>query len=76
MVVTVFVENVLQHTKSAPVVRLEASARRECSRHGTDEVSGLAIIAALCRTGGTAPTASGKTVWAVIGPRKPALRAR
>lgn len=84
LVVTVFVENVLQHTDSSPVVRLEASddavtvavedgssapaARRECSSRGGDEVSGLAIVAALCRSWGTAPTSSGKTVWAVIGP--------
>lgn len=84
LVVTVFVENVLQHTQSAPVVRLEASgdaitiavedgssapaARRERSARGGDEVSGLAIVAALCRRWGTAPTSSGKTVWAVIGP--------
>jgi len=84
LVVTVFVENVLQHTDSAPFLRLEISgdvvtvavedgssapaARRERSRRGGDEVSGLAIVAALCRSWGTAPTPSGKTVWAVLGP--------
>jgi hypothetical protein len=84
LVVTVFVENVLQHTHSAPVIRLEVSedvvtvavedgssapaARRERSKRGGDEVSGLAIVAALCRIWGSAPTSSGKTVWAVIGP--------
>jgi hypothetical protein len=30
-------------------------------------VSGLAIVAALCRTWGATPTSSGKTVWALIG---------
>jgi hypothetical protein len=84
LIVTVFVENVLQHTDSAPVIRLEHSgqlvtvavedgssvpaARRERSQLGGDEVSGLAIVAALCRNWGNAPTSSGKTVWAVIGP--------
>ncbi len=84
LVVTVFVENVLEHTDSAPAIRLESysdlvtvavddgssvpPARRERSDCGGDEVSGLAIVAALCRSWGTAPTSSGKTVWAVIGP--------
>ena len=84
LVVTVFVENVLQHTQSAPAVRLESNgttvtvavadesstpaARREWSERGGDEVSGLAIVAALCRAWGSSPTSSGKTVWAVIGP--------
>jgi hypothetical protein len=83
LVVTVFVENVLQHTQSEPVVRLEAcrggvtiavadgsstpAARRERSKRGGDEVSGLAIVASLCRSWGSAPTSTGKTVWAVIG---------
>jgi hypothetical protein len=83
VIVTALVENVLQHTQSAPGVRLEfdgsavtvavedashASAGvRE--RPGRDEVpSGLRIIAALCRAWGNSPTPSGKTVWAVIGP--------
>ena len=77
------VENVLQHTESAPGVRLEfdgstitvavedashtSAGLRE--RPGPDEVpSGLRIIAALCRAWGNSPTPSGKTVWAVIGP--------
>jgi hypothetical protein len=30
--------------------------------------SGLHIVGALCRAWGNAPTSSGKTVWAVIGP--------
>lgn len=84
LVVTVFVENVLQHTTSEPVLRLETHGelvtvavqdgnsllpvRRERSIRGGDEVSGLAIVAALCRSWGNAPTPSGKTVWAVMGP--------
>ena len=32
------------------------------------DVSGLAIVAALSRDWGSTPTASGKTVWAIIGP--------
>jgi hypothetical protein len=82
MIVTVFVENVLAHTSSAPVVRLETDgttvtvAVDDCStalatRHeepaGGDRVSGLAIVAALSRRWGNAPTPSGKAVWAVIG---------
>ena len=84
LVVTVLVENVLAHTDTSPVVRLESNgdlvtvavedgcpklpARRECSQRGGDEVSGLAIVAALCRAWGSSPTPLGKTVWAVIGP--------
>jgi hypothetical protein len=84
MVVSVLVENVLAHTDSSPTVRLESdgktvtvavsdtctvpAARREKSAAGGDSVSGLAILAAMCRVWGNAPTPSGKTVWAVIGP--------
>ncbi|HME46624.1 sulfate transporter [Mycobacterium sp.] len=84
LVVTVLVENVLKHTDSVPVIRLEISedvvtvavedhstapaVRREWSKSGGDEVSGLAIVAALCRSWGNAPTSSGKAVWAAIGP--------
>jgi hypothetical protein len=83
MVVTVFVENVLAHTDSAPSLRLESDgqtvtvavddgssvlpARREQPEGGGDRVSGLAIVAALSRRWGSAPTSSGKTVWSVIG---------
>lgn len=84
LVVTVFVENVLAHTQGAPVVRLESkgdlvtvaveddsaepATRRELPTSGVDEVSGLAMVTALCRTWANSPTPSGKTVWAVIGP--------
>ena len=83
VVVTALVENVLQHTDSDPDVRLEfdgsavtvavhdsnpipAGLREEQKRYPSP--SGLHIVAALCRAWGNAPTSSGKTVWAVIGP--------
>jgi hypothetical protein len=84
VIVNVFVENVLQHTASAPVLRLESNGRavtiavqddstvpavrHEDPLRGGDRVSGLAIVAAVCRMWGCTPTASGKAVWAVIGP--------
>lgn len=80
---TVFVENVLDHTESAPVLIVESlddtvtvavednsshlPGRHEDADVGADRVSGLAIVAALCRTWGATPTSSGKTVWALIG---------
>ncbi|MCV7242990.1 STAS domain-containing protein [Mycobacterium mantenii] len=83
VVVNVFVENVLEHTASVPVVRIEAqgttatiavsdasntpAVRLPSPPKGID-VSGLAIVDALSRAWGSTPTASGKTVWAVIGP--------
>ncbi len=83
VVVNVFVENVLEHTGSVPVMRIETdgttatiavsdgsnapAARLPAPEEGID-VSGLAIVDALSRAWGSAPTASGKTVWAVIGP--------
>jgi anti-anti-sigma factor len=84
VVVNVFVENVLQHTAGGPVVILEydgaavtisvqdasstPAARHEDPRRGGERVSGLAIVASVCRAWGSTPTPSGKTVWAVIGP--------
>jgi anti-anti-sigma regulatory factor len=84
VIVNVFVENVLQHTASAPVVVLESdgawvsisvqdgsslpATRREGPYPGADRVSGLAIVASVCRAWGSMPTTSGKTVWAVVGP--------
>lgn len=83
VVVNVFVENVLEHTASVPVVRIEAqgtaatiavsdasstpAVRLSSPAKGID-VSGLAIVDALSRAWGSTPTSSGKTVWAVIGP--------
>lgn len=82
-VATVFVENVLDHTESAPVLIVESYrddvtvAVEDCSnrlpgRHedparGAEIVSGLAIVSALCRAWGATPTSSGKTVWALVG---------
>jgi hypothetical protein len=84
VIVNVFVENVLQHTASPLVLVLESdgaavtisvqddssmpAARREDPRRGGDQVSGLAVVASVCRAWGSTPMPSGKTVWAVIGP--------
>jgi hypothetical protein len=84
VIVNVFVENVLQHTPDGMVLVLEndgrrvivsvqdgssgSAARHEDSFRGGEQVSGLAIVASVCRAWGSAPTPSGKTVWAVIGP--------
>lgn len=83
VVVNVFVENVLEHTGSVPTMRLESdganatiavsdgsntpAVRLPPPEEGID-VSGLAIVDALSRAWGSAPTANGKTVWAIIGP--------
>lgn len=82
-VATVFIENVLEHTDSAPVLILEncedtvtvavedcshlPAARHEDTGHGADVVSGVAIVSVLCRRWGSTPTSSGKTVWALVG---------
>nr|WP_231971013.1 STAS domain-containing protein [Mycobacterium sp. E3198] len=83
VVVNVFVENVLEHTGSVPMMRLESDgttatiavsdasstpALRLPSPDKGIDVSGLAIVDALSRAWGSTPTSSGKTVWAVIGP--------
>lgn len=84
VVVDVLVENVLRHTESAPVVLLDTvdptvtiavqdtdespAMLREAPDGAPDWASGLAVLAALCRAWGSAPTPSGKTVWAMIGP--------
>jgi anti-anti-sigma regulatory factor len=84
VIVTTLIENVLQHTDSAPVAVLETdgttvtvtvqdtssvpAVRREHPAHDGHRVSGLAVISALCRSWGSTPSTSGKTVWAVIGP--------
>lgn len=84
VVVNVFVENVLQHTAGGLVLVLESNgttitvsvqdasckpaARHEDPCRGGDQISGLAIVAAICRAWGSAPTPSGKTVWAMMGP--------
>jgi anti-anti-sigma regulatory factor len=84
VIVNVFVENVLQHTVSQPVVVVESggtsvsisvrddnvapAVRHEDPYRGGDPVSGLAIVASVCRAWGSMPTSSGKAVWAVVGP--------
>jgi anti-anti-sigma regulatory factor len=78
------VDNVLEHTLSDPVLIVEEiggvitiavedassspAVRRESAGGGTDVVSGLAIVNSLTRIWGSAPTSTGKTVWAVLGP--------
>ncbi len=82
-VATILVENVLDHTDSAPALIVESYrdavtvAVEDCSDHlpgrhedayrGAEIVAGLAIVSALCRAWGSTPTPSGKTVWAVVG---------
>jgi anti-anti-sigma regulatory factor len=83
VVATALVENVLRHTDSDPAVRLEtdgsavtvavedgshvpAGPREEPKPRAAP--SGLHVVSALCRAWGNAPTSTGKTVWAVIGP--------
>jgi hypothetical protein len=83
VVANVFVENVLEHTGSVPMLRVETdgatatiavsdestapAVRRLPPANGID-VSGLSIVDALSRAWGSTATSSGKTVWAVIGP--------
>jgi anti-anti-sigma regulatory factor len=82
-VAAIFVENVLAHTDSAPilivesyrntvVVAVEDGSRIPAGRHedtdrGAEAVSGLSIVSALCREWGSIPTSTGKTVWALVG---------
>jgi hypothetical protein len=84
VIANVFVENVLQHTPNAAVLLLETdgetvavsvqdaspapAARHEDPYRGSERISGLAIVASVCRAWGSAPRPSGKTVWALIGP--------
>lgn len=82
-VATAFVENTLDHTESEPVLLVEnyrdtvtvavednssfLPGRHEDALRGADIVSGLAIVSAVSRRWGAAPTPSGKTVWALLG---------
>ena len=84
VIANVFVENVLQHTVAAPVLMLETDGTTvtvalhdDCTRPAVrcedpirsgQRITGLAIVASVCRDWGSAPTRTGKTVWAVIGP--------
>ena len=78
------VENVLEHTLSAPEVMLESrgdtvtvavedespapASRHEDPYRGGGRLSGLALVASIARSWGCTPTTTGKTVWAMIGP--------
>ena len=82
-VATIFVENVLAHTDSAPILIVESyqdtvvvavedgsripAGRHEDTDHGAEVVSGLAIVSALCHAWCSIPTSTGKTVWAIVG---------
>lgn len=82
-VATIFVENVLEHTCSAPVLVVEnyedtvtiavedestyPASRHEDEERGADILCGLSMVAALCRAWGSTPTSTGKTVWALVG---------
>jgi hypothetical protein len=82
-VATVLVENVIDHTDSAPVLIVESyrdavtvavedgsdrlPERHEGASRGAELVSGLAIVSALCRAWGTIPTPTGKSVWGLVG---------
>lgn len=84
VVLDVFATNVLEHTQSpidllvestgsTVTIAVEDASRRpaalhEDSRRGGGAISGLAVVAALARNWGSAPTPTGKTVWAIIGP--------
>lgn len=83
VIVTVLVENVLRHTDSRPNLRLETDGTtvtvaveddsavpagfRETQTAG-DFPTGLQIVDSLSRAWGNAPTPSGKTIWAIVGP--------
>ena len=82
-VATIFVENVLAHTDSPPLLIVEShqdtvtvavedssevpAALHEDAERGAEIVSGLGIVAALTRAWGSTPTLTGKTVWALVG---------
>ncbi|OKH82396.1 sulfate transporter [Mycobacterium sp. ST-F2] len=84
VIATALVENVLRHTESSPILRVEydgrlvtvavedtspaLAQRKEDAAHSTGRASGLAIVTSLTRVWGNLPTSAGKTVWAVVGP--------
>jgi len=83
VIVTAFVENVLQHTDSRPNVRLEtdgntvavavedssaAPALFREAQMASDHPTGLRIVNALSRAWGNTPTPEGKIIWAIVGP--------
>jgi anti-anti-sigma regulatory factor len=83
VVITILVENVLRHTDSAPGVRVESDgtlvtvavsdnshtpAAINESAASAELPCGLRIVDTLSQVWRSAPTPTGKTVWAVIGP--------
>jgi hypothetical protein len=82
-VAAIFIENVLAHTGSAPVLIVEnhqdtvtvavedgshlPACLHEDTDLGAETVSGMAIVSALCPAWGSTPMSSGKTVWALLG---------
>lgn len=84
VVTDALVENVLEHTLSAPKLMLEnrgdtvsiavedespsPAVRHEDPYRGGGRLSGLALVASIARSWGCTPTTTGKTVWALIGP--------
>lgn len=82
LIVTELVRNALVHTESTPSLRVESSGQlvtiavddgSVCPptlRETTFKrpVTGLEIVAGLSRAWGSAPSLSGKTVWAIIDP--------
>jgi hypothetical protein len=82
VIATELVRNVLAHTDSAPCLRVEssgesvtiavddASTRPPALSESTinRRVSGLQMVAGLSRAWGSAPSPTGKTVWAIVGP--------
>lgn len=81
-IATILVDNVLKHTDSAPVLIVESlqdtvvvaveddsqvPAGRLEDESGSETLSGLSIVSALCRVWRSTPKSSGKTVWALVG---------
>ncbi|WP_445168791.1 STAS domain-containing protein [Mycolicibacterium sp. Dal123E01] len=83
VVVTALVENAIRHAGGATALRMEikddevtvavedgsavpASIREKAD--GSDELSSLKIVDAICRAWGSNPTPGGKVIWCVIGP--------
>ena len=82
IVVRALLENVFAHTEGGANLRLESNGEwvtvavddistALASPHDgawADQLSSLTIVDAVCRMWGNAPTTTGKTVWAVLGP--------
>jgi hypothetical protein len=83
-IVAELVDNVLTHTDSAPMLRVESdgwavtiAVSDRCRRlparlemtHDTFRLTGLHLVTALADSWGCAPTSDGKTVWATLRAR-------